>query len=436
MKKPLISRRSVLRGAAGGVVALPLLEAMARNDVEAAEPAVTRRFLVWFTPNGTLTAYDKLPDEWAPRGTPESWTNAPLMSALEPVKTKLSYLQGMYLGSSGGGHLDGTAACLTGRPQIAGGETLGTGISVDQELARSLGRETPLRSLEVSAGRVTKNAWSRINYDQQATPIDAINSLTTAYARVFSAQPGSGGTVDTTALERVIFQRKSVLDAVKQHHQALARRLGGADIQKLDAHLTRVRELEAKLSTLSAQGNKALCATRLTADPSDYLKRVDALQDLLVYAFACDRTRVATFMWDIASSERDWTAYGGPSSHHYDFHYHQFDKIRVVWRIYAARFRSLLDKMSDPTLREGTATLLDNSLVWWTSEQSHGYHKRDNMPYILAGGAGGRVPMGRWLKYQGQPHNSLLVSILNVFGIPATTFGRSTAGALEGLLQA
>ncbi len=43
-------------------------------------------------------------------------------------------------------------------------------------------------------------------------------------------------------------------------------------------------------------------------------------------------------------------------------------------------------------------------------------HGQNNMPFILAGGAGGKLKGQRWLKFQSQPHNNLLVSIQNLFG--------------------
>jgi len=41
----------------------------------------------------------------------------------------------------------------------------------------------------------------------------------------------------------------------------------------------------------------------------------------------------------------------------------------------------------------------------------------------------------RWLKVPSQPHNNLLVSILNIFGLPNTTFGHRDycTGPLSGL---
>jgi hypothetical protein len=59
------------------------------------------------------------------------------------------------------------------------------------------------------------------------------------------------------------------------------------------------------------------------------------------------------------------------------------------------------------------------------------------MPYVLAGRAGGALKTGRFLTFDGSmPHQNLLVSMLNLMGVPATTFGRpdSCSGELPGLV--
>ena len=57
--------------------------------------------------------------------------------------------------------------------------------------------------------------------------------------------------------------------------------------------------------------------------------------------------------------------------------------------------------------------------------------------YLLAGTAGGRITTGRYLQYAEQvPHNALLVSMLQAFGMPDTSFGDAApdSGPLPGLL--
>ena len=50
-------------------------------------------------------------------------------------------------------------------------------------------------------------------------------------------------------------------------------------------------------------------------------------------------------------------------------------------------------------------------------------HDRRRLPYVLAGSAGKQLQTGRYLKYDANPHNQLLASFSNLFGIEAEGFG-------------
>ena len=81
--------------------------------------------------------------------------------------------------------------------------------------------------------------------------------------------------------------------------------------------------------------------------------------------------------------------------------------------------------------------MLDNTLVLCVNEISRGNtHSHDDMHFLLAGGAGGRLAGGRYLQYPGLPHNDLLVSVLNGLGVETDTFGdpRFCNGPLSGLI--
>jgi hypothetical protein len=81
--------------------------------------------------------------------------------------------------------------------------------------------------------------------------------------------------------------------------------------------------------------------------------------------------------------------------------------------------------------------MLDNTLLLWCNELGKGNtHSRNDAPYVLAGGAGGALEAGRFLEYDEQPHNDLLVSLLNLMGIDDETFGNPEwcNGPLAGLV--
>jgi hypothetical protein len=100
--------------------------------------------------------------------------------------------------------------------------------------------------------------------------------------------------------------------------------------------------------------------------------------------------------------------------------------------------KRLLDGLANPAFMEGDKTMLDNSLVYCTSEFSRGesHNARDTL-CLLAGSAGGYFQTGRYINYNTawtqNPNtldynttaatNNLFISFLNAFGEADTTFG-------------
>jgi hypothetical protein len=83
----------------------------------------------------------------------------------------------------------------------------------------------------------------------------------------------------------------------------------------------------------------------------------------------------------------------------------------------------LLDALQSLKEADGSS-ILDNTLLIWVNELARGnVHSHDNMPYLLAGGAGGALRTGRFLTYNRVSHNNLLVSCMNLMGVAGTTFG-------------
>jgi hypothetical protein len=100
----------------------------------------------------------------------------------------------------------------------------------------------------------------------------------------------------------------------------------------------------------------------------------------------------------------------------------------------------LLTEMDRHIMGPDGKTLLDESVVFFGSELGHpSTHGNKDMPFMLAGGGGG-LRAGRWIHHSDNSqnrnsHNNLLVSILNLFGDPATVFGNPQfcAGPLSNI---
>ncbi len=442
-----LSRRTLLRGAGSIAVALPWLEAMEAR----AQTPPKKRFVGVFTPCGIV------PATWYPTGSGAAFTLNSATTPLEPHKAKLLFFENISnkaaLNGPGNAHARGTALLFTGHslsPEPLFGEAgWNQGISVDQEIAKAIGGATRFKSLEFGVQVNQNTNTGRISYAGPNLPLEPQNNPKVAFDRIFSGVTG-GGTPDPAA-EALRLQRKSILDSVKADFAALKGTLGTQDNQRLDAHLTSIRELERELiDVLPPAAGCVKPADPATSDPAvvaDFMReanfpRVGALQTkLLVTALKCDLTRVATLMWSrgVSLVVHSWAG-AGTTNHHALSHLIEDtqtarDNHTKITTWYSQQFASLLAQM-DEVVEPNGKTLLDNSVVLWGNELSNGdTHSRNNIPFVLAGSGGGYFRTGRYMKYANTPHNNLLVSCLNAMGVPATTFGKPEfcTGPLSGL---
>src|SRR5262245_65711422 len=116
------------------------------------------------------------------------------------------------------------------------------------------------------------------------------------------------------------------------------------------------------------------------------------MHHLMWLAIQCDATRVISFMSGNAGSGRSYPFIGVPDAHH-EISHHQGDPVKLdklqtidTWEIeQLAYLLESLDAVQDGP----TATLLDNSLVFFSSEIEDGNsHAHKNLPILLAGSAG------------------------------------------------
>lgn len=432
MNPKTFTRRQVVLGTGGVVMGLPFLEAMA-----AAPP---RRFVVFNHPEGggkQVGTVDTL-KEWRPGpGTPRTgFELAPLMAPLAPWKNKLIVTWGIDNASAGPApqnHSVSTNHILTG----------GSGTSIDQTIARKLGGTYRFASFELGvsvrtqgAGDPTKQTPARVVY-AGGSPIPCLNDPRAAFSRLFSGGAAPVGTLPAATSPdgtRLLAKRQSVVDAVKKQLETLARQVGSADRQRLDAHLTAVRQLEKELLQPPAPAGQpppsvAVDCRSPRAPAGGDLPAVTRQQiDVLVLALACRLTPVVSLQWSHTGCAETFPWLGPSTSDfhlwcHNDARSTQFlDHWRKATRWMAEQFAYLLGKMSQ--VDEGGSTLLDNAAVVFVSSYGNaGTHDPRNVPFVIAGGAAGALRTGQFLEYRGVPHNRLLLSLAKAYGIDMPSYG-------------
>jgi hypothetical protein len=439
-----LSRRVLLRGAGGAAIALPWLASLAPRGARAQAATPRKRFVVMFSPNGTI------PWQWTPSGAEADLALSPILAPLKPHAADIVVIQGLsQRGGGGDGHQSGMGGMLTGSP-LNSGPFAGvgappagwpTGPSVDQRIAEALAAPTKLRSLELGVQVGAADNWGRMSYRAANQPLPPDDDPAGIYARVFGDLH-----TDPAALARLRNRRKSILDTVGGQYQRVAGRLASADRLRLDAHLTTVREIETRLTTDIAAGNPAChdpTVIPVATYSNDAFPAVGALQmDLLAMALACDITRVASLQWSRSVSNMRFSWLGITESHHDLSHRPDEepaagDKLTRINNWYAQQLAGLIARLKAIPDADGTR-VFDNTLILWCNELAKGNtHGRDGAKYVLAGGAAGALRTGRFLDYEGQglPHNNLLVSLLNLMGVPDQTFGKREwcTGPLAGL---
>jgi hypothetical protein len=154
------------------------------------------------------------------------------------------------------------------------------------------------------------------------------------------------------------------------------------------------------------------------------------MYDLLAIAFQTDCTRVATFMLANEGSNRSYRQVGVNSGHHELSHHRneqdKIDQIKKIDRFLADEFARFVMNLSK--IKEGSGTLLDHSMILYSSGLSDGNrHRHDDLPVVIAGHAGGTIRAGRHLKTDGEvPMNNLFLSLLDRMDAGIAALGDSS----------
>lgn len=402
--KPL-DRRTVLKGACGISLGLPFLEAMGAG-LSSRKPPVRVAYLYMGTGIGPH-------DIWNPT---KEGKNFDLHSALEPLKP-VGNLINVHTGLNAKlakAHNISTAGLLSGKVLKRGTTTSAT--SIDQIIAQTVGTESYLPSLElsidkskfeVSADGTNASLGGHISWSSADTPIPREVNPKSAFNRLFKDLKSSGGSPSTT---------KSVLDYVKDDAKRLQRNLGREDVNKLNQYFYSVREIERRLAKID-QSVSLPSGTKAPAESKDRTETINAMIDIMVLAFQTNRTKVASIMLTNDSSQVRYKWLGVARNHHsYSHHGNNpanVTPLKKIVKYYIGFYAQMIKKMS--MINEVNGTLLDNSLLLFTSNFKSG-HGRDDMPCIIAGKGGGSVDTGNHIKHNGKDYNSMLLGMAKTAG--------------------
>ncbi|MCA9101424.1 MAG: DUF1552 domain-containing protein [Planctomycetales bacterium] len=442
-----INRRTVLKGL-GTAVALPMLDVMRPLAAAASEASATAapvRAAFIYVPNGMQMS------AWTPATEGGDFVLPYILEPLAKVREKFCVLSGLAHdkaranGDGGGDHARSAATFLTAcQAYKTDGADIHVGRSVDQIAAAEIGAATRFASIEVGCDKGAQSGncdtgyscaySSNLSWRTESMPLAKEVDPRLIFDRLFGNDAAPELAEVRVRRDR---DRRSILDFVLGDAQRLSKQLGRNDRRKLDEYLGSIRDVETRIGryeTLAAEDRPELA--RPSGIPEDYAEHLRIIGDLLVLAFQGDLTRVGTFMFANAGSNRAYPQIDVPEGHH-SLSHHGGDeekqrKISEINRFHATQLAYLLERLD--SVAEGDGTLLDNSMIVYGSGIGDGNrHNHDDLPVLLAGRGGGTIASGRHIRYADQtPMANLYVALLERMGVAAETLGDST-GRLDGL---
>jgi hypothetical protein len=295
------------------------------------------------------------------------------------------------------------------------------GPTMDVAIAQMIGTTTRFKSLHLAvASTDTSDAdfgalAKSISHNGPNSPNLPDYDPIALYDRIFGAGFSPGGSADAGVSDVTLATRRSVLDLVAADIKALQPRLGANDRVRLDQHLQGITDLEKQISG-SGMPMPGTGACMQPTRPASSYPAIDAEQiqweplnaaqtDLLVYALACDQTRVFTYRF---SPCNDFTVYPGfptftidPTTTNTGTSMHGYThteggeqpNVQTCVKFSISKFAALLERLM--ALQEGAGNLLDNCAILGFTEctegRSHNAHEQPGIPMLVAGRAGGSL---------------------------------------------
>lgn len=429
MKKPgslEMNRRMVLRGAGGLMLGLPLLETFMPRKAAAQTAAGSPFVLIVVGDNGVVQAGVNLsvnpePEMFWPTAT-GALTQAGMTAdkatrstgELAAYADKLLIVRGINLpfSSTGCSHSAADAQILTAAKITAGSTNCkAMGISLDTAIATAknpAGRDPlVLHAGMFSPGGTGFDIPGYVSYVTPQQPRVYIDSPYKAYQAIIGAV-GNGSTT-TSAAAQAQMQRaarsKSINDILRPQMQALLARtdLSQSDRDRLDQHLTAIRDIEVQVTTTTLTVPDADVATMKTIDPKPYDQStrdtsVKLFMELMAFSAAAGYSRVAVLKIGDRIDDHMYT-YNGQSAKFHDVSHRQVNDAvnfhNYIDRMMLNYYKYLLDTLS--TYNTPTGPLFDQGVTIYCNQCATGAHSFSNIPWIQAGTANGYFKKGQYV---------------------------------------
>ncbi len=487
-----MSRRFLLRGSAGACIALPWLNAMESRAAPGVSP---QRFVFVFGPNGVDRDQFRPAATGQMTVLPPLLETFGATNVYDKTKTQESLMNDILLVSglqnkiadTSGQHASGTAGVLTCQRARTDSELSAKGLSVAYVGEFPSGNQNPRSvSTPVSFDHVLAEALKKLspassgvfdplNLGTEGPGNDGDGALRAEYINYISwknptsfspnqidlkaifqsqfAVPGTGSG-QVADFERRKKSRMLIIDQVNEQLKSLNNKVGVEDRITLDQYFTSLSSVEKKIQDQTIDTTTASCpaSPQVPMDNGSTTRRIEAMFELMKLMMQCDRKRIMTFMLKggrsfftldspyvtIRNRANNIASFHG-ASHWGRQQIEQFSSAAVAKQAWSAYVRWEMFVLANfirllKATPEGGGTLLDSTVVMFSSEISDGdNHDHFEMPVLLAGKGGGTLKPGRHLRFDGKAMANLYLTLAQrCFGVPLSLFGNSD-GTLDGL---
>jgi hypothetical protein len=436
--KKHLDRRTLLRGALGTAIALPLLDAMVpaatAQSLTAARDRL--RFGAIYMPNGLY------PGLWHPESTGADFEFNTIMKPLEPHReylTTISQMKAPQGGKDMGGiHMGASAAFLNGvGPLGSNGDfnLIESKKSVDQYIADAIAGDTPLRSIELGTEDMGTSAgacdgypcvfFNTISWLDETSPLPVSVNPQVTFERMY----GDPGTPEQRFAR--MRRKQSMLDSVVEETSRLQRMIGASDNAILDEYLANVRRVEEQLQKMEARSSALINTPQGPVGiPENFDDHMTVTYDLLLLAFQGDISRVFSFMLGHEASGRSYAHVGVPEPHHTTSHHkntpESLDLYARIGGYQMGKLSEFITKLG--ATPDGDGSLLDSSLIYFGAGMGNGLlHDRNNPPAAILGRANGRLTGNRHIAVENnEPTANMLLAFADMMGSEVESIGHST----------
>jgi hypothetical protein len=203
--------------------------------------------------------------------------------------------------------------------------------------------------------------------------------------------------------------RRNLLDFVGDGTRQLRSRLAGPEREQLDYHLEAIESLskrDGQLAQMQDAGELRRHAPKLPDKPPQKMTEILASQcEIAAAALITKLTNVVTITSGLCRLGTAYTGISDTGTH--SLGHNNFDpELNVAGRVVLSRYRryiaeqvaGLLARLKD--VREGAGTMLDNTVVVFTSDSANRQHTGgENWPFVLIGNLGGRLKTNQFVGY-------------------------------------